>query len=128
MEESIKLMIKNNKIERFQNEIDNSKTDEDRKKQLKKIMKHIENEKNEEEIKKDVMKKYMNELKKDVYKKKWSYLDKELKIDRVKLYCKENKIEEETIEKIIGGIKEGTFKGSLVKYDHKIGLVKDIKV
>lgn len=126
IENEIDRMINLNKLSRFENELSNKKTDDDRKKKLGKIIENMKE--NLEKECKNEMDEYFDKLVANQYKKRWSSLSDELKRDRIKLYCEERKFDDNMINDINELYENGQLKGKRIEYDDGDGMILNIKI
>lgn len=126
IEEKINEMINLNEIGRFENELNDKKTDDGRKDNLRKIVNSMRN-KTEEGTKGD-LDEYFARLVKNQYKKRWSSLSDELKRDRIKLYCDERELDDKMVNDIEDLYENGRLNGKMLDYDVSEGKIVSIKI
>jgi hypothetical protein len=124
IDDGIESMIFNNKLCRFENELNDKKIDSDRKDKIEDIINNMKKSNKKD----DEMDKYFAELVANQFKKRWTSLSDELKRDRIKLYCEERELDDKMINDINDLYDNGKLKGKIIDYDKEGGKLSSINI
>lgn len=117
-------MIKQHKVYRLQNEMEYVKIhDAAREPEIKELLEKTLAEKPDYIVKLEKLNNHVTLIEENQFKKKWGHLKQHQKLDRIRLYCKTNNLEQDAYVKYQ---QEFGFSASDVVYDTTTGTLKSI--
>jgi len=121
-------IIKENKLYRFNQELaDTDSTDESRKQLINEIILSLTSFKNTQQINEEKLQEHIKILKEEQYKKKWQFLNTDQRINRLNEYYARNCIKDNVIiKKLSELLMSGGLTSKQIKYDHLRSIITEI--
>jgi len=133
----IDMVIKNNMIYRFENELEQLTKENEPEKQelyaerrndLQQIISTLVNKKNSHNIKQEKMQTHVAILREKPFQKKWHYLNDSQKIDRLNIYFVANNLSDDLKNKYLEYYKKNGIASKEVSYDHLLARITELNI